>query len=75
MAFLKYINIKEVAELTGRKDEEIRDLAKTGILPHHKTRRGHYRLNVPEVEKYFGIEINESEEVKITSNEQTQHFS
>ena len=54
----KYINIKEVEEHTGRPYEEIRRLAQTGELPAHKARKGHWRLNVDAVEKYFGIQIN-----------------
>jgi phosphatidylserine/phosphatidylglycerophosphate/cardiolipin synthase-like enzyme len=53
-------------KLTGVPTEEIRQLATNGTLPAHKAHRGHWRLNVPEVEKYFGIQINkpveESEE-------------
>lgn len=58
MAFKKYINIREVAELTGVSNEEIRSLANTGVLPAHKARRGHWRLNTDAVEKYFGVQIN-----------------
>lgn len=62
MAIKKYINTKEAAELTGQPYEEIVRLARTGVLPSHKTRRGHYRLNVDAVEKCFGIQINKPEE-------------
>lgn len=62
MAIKKYINTREVAELTGQPYEEIVRLARTGVLPSHKTRRGHYRLNVDAVEKCFGIQINKPEE-------------
>ena len=62
MAIKKYINTKEVAELTGQPYTEIVGLARTGVLPSHRTRRGHYRLNVDAVEKYFGIQINKPEE-------------
>lgn len=62
MAIKKYINTTEAAELTGRPYNEILGLAKTGVLPCHKTRRGHYRLNVDAVEKYFDIQINKSAE-------------
>ena len=62
MAIKKYINTKEVAELTGQPYTEIVSLARTGVLPSHRTRRGHYRLNVDAVEKYFGIQINKPEE-------------
>lgn len=55
----KYINTKDVVELTGLSTSEVLNLAKTGVLPTHKTRRGHYRFNVEAVEKYFGIQINE----------------
>lgn len=58
MSIKKYINTTEVADLTGRLYNEILNLAKTGVLPCHKTRRGHYRLNVDAVEEYFGIQIN-----------------
>lgn len=64
MATNKYINIKDVVELTGHSTDEIRKLAQDGVLPAHKTRRGHWRLNVPDVEKYFGIQINKSSEMK-----------
>ena len=68
MAFTKYINIKDVVKLTGHTTDEIRGLAQTGVLPAHKTRRGHWRLHVDAVEKYFGIQINKSiiEEEKLT---------
>lgn len=62
MAEKKYINTKEAAELTGHPYDEILSLAKTGVLPCHRTRRGHYRLNVEAVEKYFGIQVNNPEE-------------
>jgi len=58
MAIKKYINTGELAGLTGCLDEEIRDLAKRGVLPAHKTRRGHWRFNVDAVEKFFKIVIN-----------------
>ena len=58
MAIKKYINTTEAAELTGCSRNEIINLAKTGVLPSHRTRRGHYRLNVDAVEAYFGIQIN-----------------
>ena len=60
----KYIGTKEAASLTGRPYDEILNLAKTGVLPCHRTRRGHYRLNVDAVEKYFGIQINKTEDVE-----------
>ena len=63
MAIKKYINTTEAAELTGLSRNEILNLAKTGVLPSHRTRRGHYRLNVDAVEKYFGIQINKPIEV------------
>ena len=34
------------------------------MLPSHKTHRGHFRLNVDAVEKYFGIQINKPAEVE-----------
>ena len=64
MAIKKYINTTEAAELTGRPYDEILSLAKTGVLPCHRTRRGHYRLNVDAVEEYFGIQINKPKEVE-----------
>ena len=64
MAIKKYINTTEVAELTGSPYNEILNLVKTGVLPSHKTHRGHYRLNVDAVEKYFGIQINNPIEVE-----------
>jgi excisionase family DNA binding protein len=64
MAFKKYINTTEAAKLAGCPYNEILNLAKTGVLPCHKTHRGHYRLNVDAVEKYFGIQINKPAEVE-----------
>ncbi len=64
MANKKYINTSEVAELTGRNPEEIRELIKSGVLPGHKSRKGWWRLNVPDVESYFGIQINKPEMVE-----------
>lgn len=61
MAIKKYINTGELAGLTGCLDEEVRELAKKGVLPAHKTRKGHWRFNVDAVEKFFGIVINEPE--------------
>lgn len=60
----KYIGTKDAASLTGRPYDEILNLAKTGVLPSHRTRRGHYRLNVDAVENYFGIQINKPEEAE-----------
>ena len=54
MPIKKYINTAEVAMLTGLQQDDIRNLAKTNVLPSHKNRRGHYRFNVDAVEKYFG---------------------
>lgn len=70
MAIKKYINTTEAAELTGRPYDEILSLAKTGVLPCHRTRRGHYRLNVDAVEEYFGIQINKPEEKETKQHEQ-----
>lgn len=64
MVNMKYINTKEVAVLTGRSYDEILNLARTGALPCHRTRRGHYRLNVDAVEKYFGVQVNKPKENK-----------
>ena len=58
MAIKKYINTKDVVELTGRTTSEVLDLAKTGVLPAHKTRRGHWRYNVEAIEKYFDVVVN-----------------
>ena len=58
MAIKKYINTKEVVELTGRTTSEVLDLAKTGVLPAHKTRRGHWRFKVDAIEKYFDVVVN-----------------
>lgn len=79
MAIKKYINTGELAGLTGCLDEEIRELAKKGVLPAHKTRRGYWRFNVDAAEKFFGIVINpimdlddeEEEEQMSTEKEQT----
>ena len=54
----------DAASLTGRTYNEILSLVRTGVLPCHRSRRGHYRLNVDAVEKYFGIQINKPEEVE-----------
>jgi|GEM_PF-1682475 excisionase family DNA binding protein len=75
MATLKYINVKEVVKLTGRSTDEIRQLAQDGVLPAHKARKGHWRLNVDAVEKYFGIQINNPEEEIKESEEQSQFLS
>lgn len=64
MAIKKYINTADVVELTGRTTGEILNLAKTGVLPSHKTHRGHYRLNVDAVEEYFGVQINKPTRVE-----------
>lgn len=58
MANKKYINTKEVVDVTGRSYDEILNLVKTGVLPGHKSRRGYWRFNVDAVEKYFGVQIN-----------------
>jgi len=63
MAQNKYIGTKDAVKLTGHEYDEILNLAKTGVLPCHRTRRGHYRLNADAVEKYFGIQVNKHEEV------------
>lgn len=63
MAIKKYINTGELAGLTGCLDDEIRELAKKGVLPAHKTRKGHWRFNVDAAEKFFGIQINKPEVV------------
>ena len=60
----KYIGTKDAASLIGRPYDEILSLAKTGVLPCHRTRRGHYRLNVDAVEEYFGIQTNKPEEAE-----------
>lgn len=56
MPIKKYINTAEVAMLTGLQQDDIRNLAKTDVLPSHKNRRGHYRFNVDAVEKYCTFE-------------------
>ena len=48
--------------LTGLQQDDIRNLAKTNVLPSHRNRRGHYRFNVDAVEKYFGIVIDNIEQ-------------
>ena len=65
MAIKKYINTKEVAELTGQPYTEIVSLARTGVLPSHRTRRGHYRLNVDAVEKYISENLQEDDNVSV----------
>lgn len=62
MKFQKYINTSEVVKLTNRSYDEIISLVKSGELPSHRNRRGHFRLNVDAVEKYFDIQINKPEE-------------
>ena len=62
MPIKKYINTAEVATLTGLQQDDIRNLAKTNVLPSHRNRRGHYRFNVDAVEKYFGIVIDNKEQ-------------
>ena len=62
MPIKKYINTAEVAMLTGLQQDDIRNLAKTNVLPSHRNRRGHYRFNVDAVEKYFGIVIDNIEQ-------------
>lgn len=62
MAYKKYINISQLLELTGRPYNEVLNLVQTGVLPAHKARKGHWRLNVDAVEDYFGIQINKTEE-------------
>ena len=64
MAIKKYINTGELAGLTGCLDEEVRELAKKGVLPAHKTRKGHWRFDVDAAEKFFGIQINEPENIE-----------
>lgn len=59
----KYIGTKEAALLTGHPKDEILNLAKTGVLAFHRTRRGHYRFNVNAVKEYFGIQTNKPEKV------------
>lgn len=76
MAIKKYINTGDVVELTGRSTSEVHNLAKTGVLPAHKTRRGHWRFNVDAVEKYFGIQVNvpEGEESALKTRLITENF-
>ena len=75
MAIKKYINTSEVVELTGCTISEVLNLAKTGVLSAHKTRRGHWRFSVDAVEKYFGIQVNKSEEKMKGPEEQAQYLS
>lgn len=62
MKLLKYINTSQVVKLTGRSYDEIISLVKSGELPSHRNRRGHFRLNVDAVEEYFDIQINKPNE-------------
>lgn len=55
MATKKYINTSDVVKLTGRPTSEICKLATDGVLKAHKTRRGWWRYDVEEVEKYFHL--------------------
>lgn len=78
MAYKKYINIKDVVKLTGQSDDEIRKLAQTGVLHAHKARRGHWRLNVDTVEKFFEIQINcppEQDEKPVTKTKASKHVN
>ncbi len=59
MAYKKYIDTIDVVNLTGLTRNRILELAKSGILPYHKTRRGHYRFDVSGIEEYFKIQINQ----------------
>lgn len=72
MAIKKYINTSDVVELTGRTTSEVQDLAKTGVLPAHKTRRGHWRFNIDAVENYFGIQVNKPAENTKNSEQEVQ---
>lgn len=72
MAIKKYINTSEVVGLTGCTTSEVQDLAKTGVLPAHKTRRGHWRFNVDAVENYFGIQVNKPAENTKNSEQEVQ---
>lgn len=69
---IKYLNAPDVARRTGHPYTEILNLVKTGVLPSHRTHRGHYRLNVDAVEKYFGIKINNPEEDREESQEEIE---
>lgn len=40
MTTKKYINTADVVKLSGLSTSEVLNLAKTGVLPAHKTRRG-----------------------------------
>ena len=71
----KYISTKDVVELTGLSTSEILNLAKGGVLPTHKTRRGHYRFNVEAVEAYLGFQINKPKEDTKHPDQQSQSLS
>ena len=73
MAIKKYINTSEVVGLTGCTTSEVLNLAKTGVLSAHKTRRGHWRFSVDAVEKYFGIQVNKPEEETIKNASSSPH--
>jgi len=75
MAVTKYMNTSDVAKLTGKPYQEILNLANSGILPGHKTRRGRWRLNTDAVENYFGIKINVPSENKDLSEHMTESGS
>ena len=68
MAYKKYINISQLLELTGRPYNEVLNLVQTGVLPAHKARKGHWRLNVDAVEDYFGIQINKPEKEEASTH-------
>ena len=62
----KYIKTIEVVKQTGRSYNEILDLIKNGVLSAYKTRKGHWRLKIDDVEKHFGIVVKEPSKVQAT---------
>ena len=71
MSSNKYINTTEVVKMTGCPYEEVMELIKSRKLSSHKTRRGHYRLNVAEVEEYFKLNKSSSQEEVVDKSENT----
>ena len=62
MKVKRHIKTAEVVSMTGCEYDEVLNLIKSGVLQGHKNRRGHWRLNVDSVEKYFGVKINNETE-------------
>ena len=53
----KYIGTTELCDLTGISDVEARELAQSGKIRVHKTRRGWWRFDAEDVEAYFNVSM------------------